>query len=127
MSQNKSDAVWRGFMLKCPACGEGALLHHYLKVVDHCEHCGEDFSHQQADDAPPYFTILLVGHIIVPAMLTAEVIWHPPMWVDFVIWLPAIAILSLLLLPRIKGAVIGLQWAMGMHGLGAETKPAIKP
>jgi uncharacterized protein (DUF983 family) len=127
MSQNKSDAVWRGFMLKCPACGEGALLHHYLKVVDHCEHCGEDFSHQQADDAPPYFTILLVGHIIVPAMLTAEVIWHPPMWVDFVIWLPAIAILSLLLLPRIKGAVVGLQWAMGMHGLGAETKPAIKP
>jgi|SRR5665213_169384 len=127
MNQNKSDAVWRGFMLKCPACGEGALLHHYLKVVDHCAHCGEDLSHHQADDAPPYFTILLVGHIIVPAMLTAEVIWHPPMWVDFAIWLPAIAILSLLLLPRVKGAVIGLQWAMGMHGLGAATKPAIKP
>ncbi|MDP8997233.1 MAG: DUF983 domain-containing protein [Pseudomonadota bacterium] len=127
MSPNKSDAVWRGFMLKCPACGEGALLHHYLKVVDHCVHCGEDFSHQQADDAPPYFTILLVGHIIVPAMLTAEVIWHPAMWVDFAIWLPAIAILSLVLLPRIKGAVVGLQWTMGKHGLGAGTKPAIKP
>ena len=107
MSRDVSEAMWRGFKLKCPACGEGALLHHYLKVVDTCPCCGEDLSHQQADDAPPYFTILLVGHIIVPAMLTAEVIWHPPMWVDFAIWLPAIAILSMLLLPRINSATSG--------------------
>ena len=99
----------------------------FLKVADKCPHCGEDLSHHQTDDAPPYFTILLVGHIIVPALLTVELIWHPPMWVDFVIWLPAIVILSLLLLPRIKGAVVGLQWAMGMHGFAPPSVPAIKP
>ena len=99
----------------------------FLKVADHCPHCGEDLSHHQTDDAPPYFTILLVGHIIVPALLTVELIWHPPMWLDFVIWLPAIVILSLLLLPRIKGAVVGLQWAMGMHGFAPPDAPAIKP
>ena len=99
----------------------------FLKVADKCPHCGEDLSHQQADDAPPYFTIVLVGHIIVPALLTVELIWHPPMWLDFVIWLPAIVILSLLFLPRIKGAVVGLQWAMGMHGFAPPAAPAIKP
>jgi uncharacterized protein (DUF983 family) len=116
MTRSVEQAMWRGFKLKCPACGEGALLHHYLKVNEQCPHCREDLSHHQADDAPPYFTILLVGHIIVPAMLAVEMAFHPPMWVDFVVWLPMIAVLSTLLLPRIKGAVVGLQWAMGMHG-----------
>jgi len=127
MKRETTQAMWRGFKLECPACGEGKLMRAYLKVADRCPHCGEDLSHHQADDAPPYFTILLVGHIIVPAMLSAEVIWHPPMWVDFVIWLPMIAILSVLLLPRIKGAVVGLQWAMGMHGFSPTQVPVIKP
>jgi uncharacterized protein (DUF983 family) len=127
MSRSVEQAMWRGFKLKCPACGEGGLLHHYLKVVDRCAHCGEDLSHHQADDAPPYFTIMVVGHIIVPSMLAVEIAFHPAMWLDFAIWLPAIAILTLLLLPRIKGAVVGLQWAMGMHGFARLNDPAIKP
>jgi uncharacterized protein (DUF983 family) len=127
MARSVEQALWRGFKLECPACGEGRMMTGYLKVADHCPKCQEDLSHQRADDAPPYFTILLVGHIIVPAMLTVETLWHPPMWLDFVIWLPMIAILSMLLLPRIKGALVGLQWAMGMHGFEAAKEPAIKP
>ncbi len=122
MTRSNSDAMLRGFMLHCPSCGEGKLMRSYLKVNDHCPHCHEDLSHHQADDAPPYFTILLVGHIVVPLLLSVEMIWHPPMWVDFVTWLPTLGILSLLLLPRVKGAVVGLQWAQGMHGFGAHPK-----
>ena len=118
MKRSPAQAIWRGFKLHCPACDQGALLHHYLKVVDRCPHCGEDLSHHETDDAPPYFTILLVGHILVPLLLTFEVLYHPPMWVDFMVWLPAIAITSLLLLPRVKGAILGLQWSMRMHGFG---------
>ena len=127
MNRSTSDAMWRGFKLKCPACGEGKLMRGYLKVVDICPHCREDLSHQQTDDAPPYFTILLVGHIVIPALLTVETIWHPAMWLDFAIFLPMIVILSLLLLPRIKGSVVGLQWAMGLHGFGVAKPRAIKP
>lgn len=127
MRRSVKRALWRGFKLKCPACGEGALLHHYLKVNVQCAVCGENLSHHQADDAPPYFTIVLVGHIIVPAMLMAEVIWHPAMWIDFAIWLPAIVILTLVLLPRVKGMVVGLQWAMRMHGFALPEAPSIKP
>jgi uncharacterized protein (DUF983 family) len=40
----------------------------------------------------------------------------PSMWVHAMLWGPAILISSLLLLPPIKGALIGLQWANYMHG-----------
>ncbi len=59
----------RALRLKCPRCGEGALLHHFLKTVDHCNHCGEKIGHIRADDGPAWLTILIVGHIIVPFIL----------------------------------------------------------
>ena len=41
----------------------------YLKVVDACPVCGEDLSHQRADDAPAYMTMLIVGHFVVAGVL----------------------------------------------------------
>ena len=35
-------------------------------------------------------------------------------------WLMVTVVSSLIILPRAKGAVIGQQWAMGLHGFGAE-------
>lgn len=112
-------ASLRGFAKRCPACGEGALLHNYLSVNDACPSCGTELHHQQADDAPPYLTIFIVGHIVVPLLLLVEKLWHPEMWIHFVVW-PALTLgLTLWFLPRIKGVVVGLQWAFGMHGFGA--------
>ncbi|MEN6544308.1 DUF983 domain-containing protein, partial [Parvibaculum sp.] len=87
---------------------------------DECPHCGEALHHHRADDAPPYFTMLIVGHIIVPIILAVEVEYGPPVWIQMTIWPLLTAALSLLLLPRIKGAVVGLQWAQRMHGFGGE-------
>ncbi len=109
-------AMRAGMRGRCPSCGKGSLFSAYLKVRDTCPACGEALHHQRADDAPPYFTITLVGHIVVPGLLLMERFLAPPMWVQAAIWLPATVILSLLLLPPIKGALIGLQWANYMHG-----------
>ncbi len=112
----------RGFMMRCPNCGEGKLFRAFLKVADTCPHCGEELFHHEADDAPPYFTILIVGHIVVPLMLAIELDYMPPIWVHVAIW-PALTVgLSLFLLPRVKGAVVGLQWAARMHGFGGKAK-----
>lgn len=35
---------------------------------------------------------------------------QPPLWIHAVLWLPLSVVLALLLLPRIKGAVIALLW-----------------
>jgi len=116
-------AIGKGLRRRCPNCGEGRLLRNYLKVVPRCDHCGEDLSHQRADDAPPYLTIVIVGHIIVPLILAVETRWSLSTFAHLSIWLPLTAILSLLLLPVMKGAVVGLQWALRMHGFdgrGAE-------
>lgn len=111
-------AMGRGLAQCCPACGASPLYKRYLKVHDRCPGCGEELHHQRADDAPPYVTILIVGHIVVPGILLLEQTYAPESWVHMVIWLPLIVILSLLILPRVKGALIGLQWALRMHGFG---------
>ncbi|MDQ0468694.1 DUF983 domain-containing protein [Labrys wisconsinensis] len=109
-------AMGRGFRCRCPRCGRGKLFRAYLKVADHCPACGEALYHHQADDAPPYFTMLIVGHVVVGGVLATEIAYHPAIWLHMIIWLPLTVILSLVLLPCIKGAIVGLQWATRMHG-----------
>lgn len=91
----------------------------YLKTVEACGACGEALHHHRADDAPPYFTMLLVGHLIVPVILAVEMAWHPPISWQLAFWLPLTLILTLALLGVIKGALIALQWALRMHGFGS--------
>lgn len=111
-------AVVRGAKQKCPACGRGELFRAFLKVSDGCAACGEALHHQRADDAPAYFTMVVVGHVVVGGLLAVERAFAPPSWLQLAIWLPLTVILSLLLLPRIKGMLVGLQWALRMHGFG---------
>ena len=119
-------SVWqsllRGARSLCPACGKGAMFNRYLKVADHCRHCGEALHHQRADDAPPYFTIVIVGHIVVSLVLAVEVAYRPPLWLHAALWLPLTVLLSLALLPIIKGALVSLQWALLMHGFDPEAE-----
>lgn len=116
------EAMLRGAAMRCPACGQGKMYNGYLKVAEQCPSCGEELHHQRADDAPPYFTMFIVGHIVVAAVMTVEKAFAPELWVHGLLWTPLILALSLLLLPRIKGALVGVQWALRMHGFGgAET------
>jgi uncharacterized protein (DUF983 family) len=106
----------RGAAQKCPACGNGVLYGRYLKVVDACAACGEEMHHHRADDAPPYFTIIIVCHFIVAGIMMVEDYFHPNYWVHILMWFPLTIGMSLWLLPRVKGALVGLQWALRMHG-----------
>jgi uncharacterized protein (DUF983 family) len=117
-------SLLRGWCQKCPACGKGAIYGKYLKVAHACPACGEELHHQRADDAPPYFTMVIVAHVVVAGLLIVEKAFAPPTWVQLSIWLPLVVIMSLWLLPRVKGTLIGLQWALRMHGFGGETDQA---
>ncbi|QIP08132.1 DUF983 domain-containing protein [Bradyrhizobium symbiodeficiens] len=109
-------AMWRGFRGKCPNCGEGHLFGRFLKVAGACDHCGEDLSHQRADDFPAYLVIVVVGHLVVPAILAVETAYAPAVWLQLAVWLPVTLFASLALLQPTKGAIVGLQWQIGMHG-----------
>lgn len=110
------NALGRGWRRRCPRCGNGGLFDGYLKVREQCTRCQLELHHHRADDAPPYFTIMIVGHVIIAGMLWLETGWHPPAWVHLSLWLPLTIALTLALLPLVKGALIGWQWALRMHG-----------
>ncbi len=95
--------------MRCPNCGQGKLYRKYLKVQA-CPACGHDNPRYPSDDAPPYFTILIVGHLVVAPLLFFKFIWQAP--VALVVGTTLPALLILLVLPVVKGAVIGAQWAL---------------
>lgn len=109
-------AIGNGVMCRCPNCGKGKLFRSYLKISDTCAECGEKLSSARADDFPPYIAIFIVGHILVGWMLHAEM--SGPVDPMLYVWtmIPAAILLPLVMLPSIKGAVVGLQWANYMYG-----------
>lgn len=111
-------AFKRGILGRCPNCGKGKLFRAYLKVADTCNVCGEELHHHQADDAPAYFVIMIVGHIVVPIVLAVEMAFTPPYWLHALIFVPLTIGLAVLFLQPTKGAIIGWQWAQRMHGFG---------
>jgi uncharacterized protein (DUF983 family) len=114
-------ALKRGFRGRCPRCGEGKLFRAFLKVADHCSVCEQDFTPHRADDLPAYLVIVIVGHIVVPMILWIETDYAPSVPLQLSIYLPVTLIASLLLLQPVKGAVVGVQWALRMHGFDEQT------
>jgi uncharacterized protein (DUF983 family) len=112
-------AVWRGLRCRCPACGEGRLFRAFLKVRDACPECGEDLHHHRADDFPAYLVIVIVGHLLVPIILSVETHIAPPVGLSMALW-PSIALaMALGFLQPVKGAVVAIQWFGGLHGFDA--------
>ncbi len=120
MKSNIKTAIWRGIACRCPRCGIGKLFARFTTVNASCTNCGLDFTHHRADDAPPYIIIVLVGHTLVPLALIVERAFEPSLFVHFSLWMPLAVLLSLALLPPVKGLVIAIQWANEMHGFRHE-------
>jgi len=120
-------AMKRGFRGRCPRCCEGKLFRAFLKVDNNCSACGLDFTPHRADDLPAYLVIVIVGHLVVPMALMIETEYSPPVWLQLAIYLPITLMLSLLLLQPVKGAVVGLQWALRMHGFDENPPDGIPP
>ncbi|MCV0397016.1 MAG: DUF983 domain-containing protein [Rhizobiaceae bacterium] len=116
-----AQSMMRGFLNRCPKCGEGRVFgSSFLRTEAACEQCGEEFHHHRADDLPAYLVIFIVGHVVVAAFLAIEAMVDLPLWQHMALWGPLTVLASLALLRPVKGAVVGLQWALYMHGFGGE-------
>ncbi len=113
-------AMMRGLRARCPHCGEGRLFRSFLKTVDRCQVCGEELHHHRADDLPAYLVVVLVGHLVIGAFMGVEAATNLSTWQHLAIWVPLTIALALGLLRPVKGAVVGLQWALYMHGFGGD-------
>ena len=113
----------RGALCRCPACGQGRLFGRFLKVAPACTACGQAFHHHRADDFPPYLVMFVVGHLVGYGIYTAETRFEEvPLWLHAAFWPTLAVVLCVALLQPVKGAVIGLQYGLRMHGFG--TGPA---
>lgn len=109
-------ALRRGAVGRCPNCGRGRLFAAYLRQVAACADCGEAYRHIRSDDAAPWLTILVVGHLLVPVILTVEKQTAWPGWVSMTLW-PALAVgATLAILPRAKGFLMSMIWALRAPG-----------
>lgn len=113
-------SILRGLKCTCPNCGSGRLFKSFLKPVDRCAACGEEMFHHRADDLPPYLVIFIIGHVTVGGFMMTDMVWQLSIWTHLAIWTPITILTALLSMQPIKGAVIGLQWALRMHGFGNE-------
>ena len=109
-------AMLRGWRRRCPNCGSGPLMSGFLKVRDTCTSCDEELHHHRADDGPAYLTILIVGHLMAPLLLYVFTKFRPEPIVLITIFTIGCVALSLLLLPRLKVMIVGIQWAKRMNG-----------
>lgn len=116
-------SLMRGWRKRCPACGSGPLLRDYLTVRDTCPVCSEELHHHRADDGPAWATIMISGHLLAPMMLLVFKVFRPEGWVMALGFSIVFLLLSLFLLPRLKGAFVAVQWANRMHGFGETREP----
>ncbi len=124
--QSLATSLARGIRGKCPACNEGSIFRAHLKVADRCHHCAEDFHHHRADDFPAYIVILILGHILVPLVMFTEKHFEPPYIFHVLTW-PVVAVaIAWFMLQPVKGAVVALQWHMGLHGFDAAREKRLK-
>lgn len=115
------ETLRRGFLGRCPCCGEGRIFGKFLKVVPQCTACRAPLGLIRADDVPPYITIFIVCHIVIFGMLMLEQAAAPPIWVQTAIWMSVTLALLFALMQRIKGVVVGLMMKLELIELEPES------
>jgi uncharacterized protein (DUF983 family) len=109
-------AMGRGLLRRCPNCGRARLFRSYLKPVERCSACGEEYGHIRADDGPPWLSLVIVGHLIIPMAYAAErmVVW--PIWISVTLWSTVALLMSMATLPICKGLFVAIVWAKKTPG-----------
>jgi uncharacterized protein (DUF983 family) len=107
-------AIGRGLLGRCPVCGKGRIFNGFLRVVRECMACQAPLGRARADDAPPYFTIMVTGHLVVPPMLYIDRTYALSIFAMSAIFLPLTLVLALALLRPIKGATVGAMLSLNL-------------
>ncbi len=108
-------AFTRGVRRKCPCCGQASAFRGYLKVVDTCPSCETPLSLYPCDDGPAYVTMLLVGHLVIAPAFLLHLFYTYPLEVVLPTMVVSMAVLTLVLLPFVKGAFLSLLWYLGLR------------
>jgi uncharacterized protein (DUF983 family) len=113
----------RGIRNHCPRCDHKPLFRRFLKPVERCACCGQDWTLHQADDFPAYIAIFISGHLLAPVLISVGSRELLPMGILALIAIVGALVFTIALLQPAKGAVIALQYHWRMHGFDPLAKP----
>jgi uncharacterized protein (DUF983 family) len=119
-------AMWRGWHGVSPCCGHP----HGLAELA-CPACGQRLDHAEFDGAIPLFAVPPAFAAAVMAILATDAIWplilesEAPLAVLAICGLVVGTFATLRLHRRIAGALLGLQWALWMHGFDPDHSGAL--
>ena len=103
-------ACERGVLGRCPSCGKGKLFRSFLKQVEECADCQAHFGSLRADDAAPWLTIIVLGHVFLPLAFLVDLESLMPRWAALTTWSVLFTLLAVVMLPRAKGIMLGVLW-----------------
>lgn len=117
-----------GLACRCPRCGEGKLFSGFLTVAPRCGVCGLDFGFADPADGPAFFVMSGIGILVIAVWAWTEVVFSPPIWLQFATVFPALIGGCLSSLRPVKAWLVAEQyvhkaeearWAsIGGHGEG---------
>lgn len=110
--RDNGQAMWRGLLARCPRCGEGRLFAGYLRVAPRCESCGEPLGLYRTADGPAFFTMSIVGLLLIPVLGFGFVLFRSDPLTLALVVTAAIGALTLVVLRLVKGAFVGHLWAV---------------
>jgi uncharacterized protein (DUF983 family) len=111
-------AMARGLRGSCPCCGKTRLFTGWLRQIPVCAQCSAPLGRVRADDAPPYFVIFAVAHIVIAAQVMLDATLALSTLAEAAVFMPIALALCLGLLRPVKGATIGLMLQLGMVDAG---------
>jgi uncharacterized protein (DUF983 family) len=103
------------------------LFRKWLKPVDACPHCAQDWSVQQADDFPAYIGIFVVGHLLAPLVIAMIGTFGMSAWLTLAITLPLAVVMLIAMLQPVKGGVIAFLWWWGIGAFVQERRGVEAP
>ena len=101
-------AVWAGVRGRCPNCGQGRLFAGWLKVRAECEACGFELKGIETGDGAATFIMQITGATVGMAAVAFNLAVQPPLWLNLVIWLPLVVLVSGGLMRPGKGLMTAL-------------------
>ncbi|SCW92018.1 Uncharacterized conserved protein, DUF983 family [Sphingobium faniae] len=102
----------------CPRCGKGHIFNGFLKIRDHCEVCGLDYSFADPADGPAVFVQLFACLPGVIFIVMLEIIARPGPWVHLAVGVPILILTTVLPLRPIKGWLVALQYTSNAQEAG---------
>ena len=111
LQRRKWPILKRGLRGQCPNCGQAKLFRAYLKQVESCLSCGENWGAVRADDGPAWASVLVTGHVLAPFFYFIIFKTSLPHWAATSLLVGLGVVICLAILPAMKGLFIALIWA----------------